>query len=87
MEEQGKWQQAKNMYLQSVKMEHGNPLGQFYLGRALLQNNELAEAEKRFQMAVILKPNLLEARKHLAWVYERLEKNEEGFKDRFRILF
>ena len=57
LEEQGKWDQAKNMYLQSVKMEHGNPLGQFYLGRALLQNNKLVEAEKRFQMAVILKPN------------------------------
>ena len=81
LEEQGKWDQAKNMYLQSVKMEHGNPLGQFYLGRALLQNNKLVEAEKRFQMAVILKPNLLEARKHLAWVYERLEKTEEALKE------
>ena len=81
LEEQGKWDQAKNMYLQSVKMEHNNPLGQFYLGRALLQNNKLVEAEKRFQMAVILKPNLLEARKHLAWVYERLEKTEEALKE------
>ena len=81
LEEQGKWDQAKNMYLQSVKMEHGNPLGQFYLGRALLQNNNLVEAEKRLQMAVILKPNLLEARKHLAWVYERLEKTEEALKE------
>jgi len=81
LEEQGKWDQAKNMYLQSVKIEHNNPLGQFYLGRALLQNNELVEAEKRFQMAVILKPNLLEARKHLAWVYERLGKTEEALKE------
>ena len=81
LEGQGKWDQAKDMYLQASKSEHNNPLGQFYLGRALLQNNELIEAEKRFQMAVILKPNLLQARKYLAWVYERLDKTEEALKE------
>jgi tetratricopeptide (TPR) repeat protein len=81
LEEQGKWGQAKDMYWQAAKMEHNNPLGQFYLGRALLHNNELKEAEKRFQMSVILKPNLLEARKYLAWIYERLGKHEEALKE------
>ncbi|GIS85075.1 MAG: hypothetical protein CM1200mP16_13750 [Nitrospina sp.] len=32
-------------------------------------------------MSVILKPNLLHARKYLAWVYELLEKNEEALKE------
>ena len=81
LEGQGKWIQAKDMYWQAAKMEHNNPLGQFYLGRALLHNNELKEAEKRFQMSVILKPNLLQARKYLAWVYERLGKHEEALKE------
>ena len=81
LEGQGKWGQAKDMYLQSAKMEHNNPLGQFYLGRALLQNDELEEAEKRFQMSIILKPNLLQARKYLAWIYERLGKHEEALKE------
>jgi tetratricopeptide (TPR) repeat protein len=81
LEEQGRWGQAKDMYWQAAKMEHNNPLGQFYLGRALLHNNELKEAEKRFQMSVILKPNLLQARKYLAWVYERLGKHEEALKE------
>jgi tetratricopeptide (TPR) repeat protein len=81
LEGQGKWSQAKDMYWQAAKMEHNNPLGQFYLGRALLHNNELKEAEKRFQMSVILKPNLLQARKYLAWTYERLGKHEEALKE------
>jgi tetratricopeptide (TPR) repeat protein len=81
LEEQGKWGQAKDMYWQAAKMEHNNPLGQFYLGRALLHNNELKEAEKRFKMSVILKPNLLQARKYLAWIYERLGKHEEALKE------
>ncbi|MBC8284754.1 MAG: tetratricopeptide repeat protein [Nitrospinae bacterium] len=81
LEKQGRWGQAKDMYLQGSKMEHNNPLGQFYLGRAYLQNDELVEAEKRFQMSVVLKPNLLQARKYLAWVYERLGKHEEALKE------
>ena len=81
LEKQGNWYQAKDMYRQAAKLEHNNPLGQFYLGRALLQSNELEDAEKSFQMAVILKPNLLEARKCLAWVYERLGKPEEALKE------
>jgi tetratricopeptide (TPR) repeat protein len=81
LEDQGRWGQAKDMYWQAAKMEHNNPLGQFYLGRALLHNNELKEAEKRFQMSVILKPNLLQARKYLAWIYERLGKHEEALKE------
>ena len=81
LEWQGKWDQAKEMYLQGSKMEHSNPLGQFYLGRAYLQNNELQEAQKRFQMSVVLKPNLIQARKHLGWVYELLGKNEEALKE------
>ena len=81
LEEQGRWGQAKDMYWQAAKMEHNNPLGQFYLGRALLHNNELKEAEKRFQMSVILKPNLLQARKYLAWIYERLGKHDEALKE------
>jgi tetratricopeptide (TPR) repeat protein len=81
LEEEGKWKQAKDMYSQAAKMEHNNPLGQFYLGRALLHDNELVEAEKRFQMSVILKPNLLQARKYLAWVYERLGKHEDALKE------
>lgn len=81
LEEQGRWGQAKDMYWKAAKMEHNNPLGQFYLGRALLHDNELEEAEKRFQMSVVLKPNLLQARKYLAWVYERLGKHEEALKE------
>ena len=69
------------MYFQGTKMEHNNPLGQFYLGRAYLQNGELKEAEKSFEMSVILKPNLLHARKYLAWVYELLGKQEEALKE------
>ena len=69
------------MFRLAAKLEHNNPLGQFYLGRALLQNNELEDAEKSFQMAVIFKPNLIQARKYLAWVYELLGKPEEALKE------
>ncbi|MBL4665193.1 MAG: tetratricopeptide repeat protein [Nitrospinaceae bacterium] len=81
LEGQGRWGQAKDMYWQAAKMEHNNPLGQYYLGRALLHDDELEEAEKRFQMSVILKPNLLQARKYLAWIYERLGKHEEALRE------
>ncbi len=81
LEGMGRLSQAKEAYLEAAKLEHGNPLGQFYLGRALLRNDELEEAEKRFQMSIILKPNLLQARKYLAWVYERLGKHEEALKE------
>lgn len=77
----GQFDQALEEYKQAALIESRNPLVQFYLGRAYLRANQLPEAEKSLEQAVSLKPNLLQARHHLAWVLERQGRNIEALKE------
>ena len=72
---------ALEEYRKGALLEPNNPLVQFYLGRAYLRANQLQKAEKSLEKAVSLKPNLLEARHHLAWVLERQGRTIEALKE------
>ena len=72
---------ALEEYKKGALLEPNNPLVQFYLGRAYLRANQLQKAEKSLEKAVSLKPNLLEARHHLAWVLERQGRTIEALKE------
>lgn len=76
-----KFDQALEEYKKGALVESKNPLVQFYLGRAYLRANQLKEAEQSLEMAVSLKPNLLQARHHLAWVLERQGRTMEALKE------
>ena len=76
-----KYDQALEEYKKGALVESKNPLIQFYLGRAYLRANKLKEAEESLDIAVSLKPNLLQARHHLAWVLERQGRTVEALKE------
>ena len=76
-----KFDQALEEYKKGALVESKNPLVQFYLGRAYLRDNQLKEAEQSLEIAVSLKPNLLQARHHLAWVLERQGRTMEALKE------
>ncbi len=76
-----RFDQAFEEYKKAALIESKNPLVQFYLGRAYLRANQLPEAEKSLETAVSLKPNLLQARHHLAWVLERQGRTVEALKE------
>ncbi len=76
-----RFNQAFEEYKKAALIEPKNPLVQFYLGRAYLRANQLPEAEKSLETAVSLKPNLLQARHHLAWVLERQGRTVEALKE------
>ncbi len=66
-----KFDQALEEYKKGALLEAKNPLVQFYLGRAYLRADQLKNVEQSLAIAFSLKPNLLQARHHLAWVLER----------------
>jgi len=76
-----RFDQALEEYKKGALIEANNPLVQFYLGRAYLRANQLPEAEMSLEKAVSLKPNLLQARHHLAWVLERQGRSTEALKE------
>ena len=76
-----RFDQALEEYKKGELLEPNNPLIQFYLGRAYLRANQLQKSEKSLEKAVSLKPNLLEARHHLAWVLERQGRTIEALKE------
>ena len=76
-----RFDQALEEYKKGALIEANNPLVQFYLGRAYLRANQLPEAEMSLEKAVSLKPNLLQARHHLAWVLERQGRSVEALKE------
>jgi tetratricopeptide (TPR) repeat protein len=75
------YDQALEEYKIGAKIEPNNPLVQFLLGRAYLRASQLPEAEKSLEKAVSLKPNLLQARHHLAWVLECQGRTIEALKE------
>ena len=77
----GQFNRALDEFKKGAMIEPNNPLLQFYLGRAYLRLSQLQEAEKSLEKAVSLKPNLLQARHHLAWVFESQGKNVEALKE------
>jgi tetratricopeptide (TPR) repeat protein len=81
LEEREQFDQALKEYKKGALAEPNNPLVQFYLGRGYLQANNLKDAEKSLEKAVSLKPNLLQARQHLAWVLERQGRIIEALKE------
>ncbi len=81
LEELGRFDQALEEYKRAALIEFNNPLVQFYLGRAHLRSNNLEDAKKSLERAVSLKPNLLQARHHLAWVLELQGKKTEALKE------
>ena len=81
LEELEHFDTALEEYRKGALLEPNNPLIQFYLGRAYLRVNQLQKAEKSLEKAVSLKPNLLEARHHLAWVLERQGRTIEALKE------
>ena len=81
LEELEHFDPALEEYRKGSLIEPNNPLIQFYLGRAYLRANQLQKAEKSLEKAVSLKPNLLEARHHLAWVLERQGRTIEALKE------
>ena len=76
-----KFDQALEEYKKGALVESKNPLVQFYLGRAYLRADQLKDAERSLAIAVSLKPNLLQARHHLAWVLERQGRSMEALKE------
>jgi len=76
-----KFDQALEEYKKGALVESKNPLVQFYLGRAYLRADQLKDAERSLAIAVSLKPNLLQARHHLAWVLERQGRSVEALKE------
>ena len=76
-----KFDQALEEYKKGALVESKNPLVQFYLGRAYLRADQLKDAERSLAIAVSLKPNLLQARQHLAWVLERQGRAVEALKE------
>jgi tetratricopeptide (TPR) repeat protein len=76
-----KFDQALEEYKKGALVEPKNPLVQFYLGRAYLRADQLKDAERSLAIAVSLKPNLLQARHHLAWVLERQGRGIEALKE------
>lgn len=76
-----KFDQALEEYKKGALVESKNPLVQFYLGRAYLRADQLKDAEQSLAIAISLKPNLLQARHHLAWVLERQGRTMEALKE------
>jgi tetratricopeptide (TPR) repeat protein len=76
-----KFDQALEEYKKGALVESKNPLVQFYLGRAYLRADQLKDAERSLVIAISLKPNLLQARHHLAWVLERQGRAMEALKE------
>ena len=76
-----KFDQALEEYKKGALLEAKNPLVQFYLGRAYLRADQLKNAEQSLAIAISLKPNLLQARHHLAWVLERQGRSMEALKE------
>lgn len=64
-------QEAIEAYRAMTLADTHNPLGFFYLGRALAQEKQFGEAEKELNNALNLRPSLFEARKYLARVMEQ----------------
>jgi len=77
----GQFDRALDEFKKGAMIEPNNPLIQFYLGRAYLRANQLQEAEKSLEKSVSLKPNLLQARHHFAWVLERQGKTIAALKE------
>ncbi len=81
LEELGQYDQALEEYKKGAEIEPNNPLVQFYLGRGYIRANLFQAAENSLKKAVSLKPNLLQARHHLAWVFENQGKTIEALKE------
>ncbi|QPJ61378.1 MAG: DUF721 domain-containing protein [Candidatus Nitronauta litoralis] len=64
-------QEAIEAYRAMTVADTHNPLGFFYLGRALAGDRQFGEAEKELNNALNLRPSLFEARKYLARVMEQ----------------
>ena len=76
---------AADMYKQTVQVEPGNPLGHHYLARINILTGELEDAKNHLSRALELRPNLLESREFLAWIWDN-QGNEDEAKKEYKIL-
>lgn len=80
------YESAREMFGNVVSAETDNPLGLHYLGKVLMQSGNFNLAEDNFRKAVVLRPNFLEAREHLAWVLEKLGDDKAALNEYQMIL-
>ena len=72
---------ALGIYKKMTQVEPKNPLGYHYLARTDILFGRLQEARGHLERALELRPNLLQSREYLAWVWEKLGNAEEAAKE------
>jgi tetratricopeptide (TPR) repeat protein len=77
----GHFKEAREQLERMVLIEPTNPLGRHYLARQLIRVGDMQGAEKNLLRAVALRPNFVQAREHLAWVFEVRGKLREAAKE------
>jgi len=68
LRDQGRVEEAVELYHKSVEINPNNSEAQFNLGTALAARGRFDEAIKNFRMAIQINPNFSEALNNLAWV-------------------
>ena len=76
---------AADMYQQVIRVEPRNPLGYHYLARMDILSGKLKDAKSHLSQTLELRPNLLQSREFLAWVWEKLGNAEEAARE-YKIL-
>jgi Flp pilus assembly protein TadD len=69
---------AADMYQQVIRVEPRNPLGYHYLARMDILSGKLKDAKSHLSQTLELRPNLLQSREFLAWVWEKLGNAAEA---------
>ena len=72
---------ARDMYQKVIQIEPSNPLGQHYFAGVNILTGKLKDAKNHLKLALELRPNLLESREFLAWVWEKEGNKEEAAKE------
>ena len=73
--------EAIEAYRSMTKADSHNPLGFFFLGRALLKDGQYEKAELELKRALALRPSLFEARKYLARAMEKQHHYDDAIKE------
>jgi len=76
LRDQGRVEEAVELYHKSVEINPNNSEAQFNLGTALAARGRFDEAIKNFRMAIQINPNFSEALNNLAWVLATSPKAE-----------
>lgn len=77
-QKQGKLDQAKHSFEQSISLKKDNPEAYFFLANIYLEEKKIHQAQAHYQKALRFRKSFLEARFNLAMSYKKEKKNHQA---------